>query len=90
MLSATVRVSASVPDPLRRDRLRRWLVILDLVAVHEGEPPDSSGVLTLLVHSPARDFPDSEIVGHVFRIALTDPLDQPYTGDFSVQRADRD
>jgi hypothetical protein len=88
MLSATAQVSASVPDPLHRDRLRRWLVTLDLLAVHEGEPPDGSGVLTLLVHSPSRDFRDPEIVGHVYRIELTDPPVQPYTGTFSVERAD--
>jgi hypothetical protein len=78
-------VSAAVPDPQRRDRLRRWLVTLDLLTVHDGEPPDNSGQLTMLVHSPARDFRDPDVVGRVFQITLTGPLAQPYLGAFTVK-----
>lgn len=84
---ATVRVSEAVPDPLRRDRLRRWLVTCDLLEVQDGEPPDDTGVLTLLLHSPSRDLRDADPVGSVVRLSLADPPIQPYLGSFTVEPA---
>jgi hypothetical protein len=70
-------------------RLRRWLVTLDPLTVHDGEPPDG-GQLTQLVHNPSGDFVDPEIVGRTYRPTLADRLDQPDTGQFTVERLDSD
>jgi len=84
MATATVRVSAVEIDPLRRDRLRRWLVTADVLAVHEGDLPGP--VLTMLVHSPSRDFRDPEPLGGRYRVTLGDQPDQPYMGPFTAER----
>jgi hypothetical protein len=86
-LTVTGTVREAAVDTLRRDRLRRWLVAFDVDRVVEGGPVASGSTLTLLVHSPSRDFADPEIVGRSYRLTLLDPLDDPYTGRFTVAAA---
>ena len=85
MATATIRVSSVAIDPLRRDRVKRWLVTADVVEVHDGELSDP--VLDLLVHSPARDFRDSDVAGKEFRVTLPDRPPRPYAGPFTLQHS---
>jgi len=81
------RVREARVDPLLRDRRRRWLITVGVSRVIEGEPAGLGDELTLLVHSPSRDFADPEIVGRSYRLTLLDPPDEPYTGRFNVAPA---
>lgn len=87
MLAVAGRVSNVVVDAFLRDRVRRWLVTLDVLEVRSGNLPEGTSQITLLVHSPARDFGASEVVGLDYEVTLDDPLTEPYTGKFSVRRA---
>jgi hypothetical protein len=86
MLEVTGRVSNVVVDPFLRDRVRRWLVTFDVLAVHSGRLPDETLQVTLLVHSPAQELAASEVLGLDYEITLGDPLEDPYTGTFSLRR----
>ncbi|HKE77203.1 MAG TPA: hypothetical protein VKB57_26520 [Acidimicrobiales bacterium] len=87
-LTGTVR--AAVVDGRQRDRRRRWLVTVDVERVEEGELAGDGTTLTLLVHSPSRDFADPDVVGHAFRLTLLDPVEDPYAGRFTAVAAGGD
>ncbi len=59
-----------------------------MLAVHDGALPAGAAQLSLLVHSPARDFREADILGNRYVLTLpgsANPLpDEPYTGEFSV------
>jgi hypothetical protein len=86
VLAVTGRVSNVVVDPFLRDRRRRWLVTFDVLAVHDGRLLGETSQITLLVHSPAQELGASEPLGLDYEITLDDPLEEPYTGMFSVRR----
>lgn len=86
-VTVTGTVREAVVDRHQRDRRRRWLVAFDVDRVDEGQLGVGVATLNLLVHSPSRDFADPDIVGNAYRLTLHDPLDDPYTGRFTVAPA---
>lgn len=85
MATIRYRVETCQVDPLMRDRIRRWLVTGRILEVLEGEVPGGVDELSLLVHSPSRDFRDVEIVGREYALTLTGAFADPYSGPFTVQ-----
>ena len=43
--------------------------------------------VTLLIHSPSKTFMDPDPVGCRFLVALTLPIDDPYTGPLEIEPA---
>ena len=43
--------------------------------------------VTLLIHSPSKTFMDPDPVGYRFLVALTLPIDDPYTGPLEIEPA---
>ena len=83
-LTVRARVLDAAVFPSASDPLRRWLVRLAVEEVIDGELPDGRRELSILVHSPSREFRDSEPVGQTFVITFRDPLTDPYAGAFEV------
>ena len=73
-------------DPYLRDPLRRHLARIRVDEVLSGEL-DATQV-TLLIHSPSKTFMDPDPVGCRFLVALTLPIDDPYTGPLEIEPAD--
>lgn len=71
------------------DRQRLWLVRLHVEEVIAGELPEDQRELSILVHSPSRDFRDSEPVGQTFRITFKGPLTDPYAGGLRIASDDQ-
>jgi len=80
---ATVLGASVFPNA---DRQRLWLVRLRVEEVIEGELSAGQEELSILVHSPSRDFRTAEPVGETFRITLKDPLTDPYAGGLKIAR----
>ena len=86
-MSEQVTVEATVVqievDPQRRDALRRHLARIRIDDVLAGEI--KAAQLTLLIHSPSKTFMDPDPVGYRFLVALTPPIDDPYTGPLEIE-----
>ena len=86
-MSDDVTVEATVlqieVDPYRRDPLRRHLARIRIDEVLSGAL-DATEV-TLLIHSPSKTFMDPNPVGYRFLVALTPPIDDPYTGPLEIE-----
>lgn len=65
-------------------RRHLWLVRLQVEDVIEGDLPEDQHEMSVLVHSPSRDFQDSDPVGETFRITFEDPLTDPYAGGLKI------
>jgi hypothetical protein len=88
VLSIEATVISAQPDPLRRDRLRRWLVRCRVDRVVEGALPADAAELDVLIHSPSRAFADVDIIGKTYRLDFVDALEWPYAGELQVEPAE--
>ena len=86
-MSEQVTVAATVlqieVDPYLRDPLRRHLARIRVDDVLSGEL--DAAQVTLLIHSPSKTFMDPDPVGYRFLVALTPPIDDPYTGPLEIE-----
>jgi hypothetical protein len=73
-------------DPYLRDPVRRHLARIRIDEVLSGEL--GAAQITLLIHSPSKTFMDPDPVGYHFLVALTPPIDDPYTGPLEIEPAD--
>ena len=88
MVTLRAQIISSQVDPSMRDRLRRWLVTARVREVLEGTLEPDRDEISLLVHSPAREFADADIVGREYVLTLEDPVSDPYNGPLSVKSDD--
>ena len=86
-MSEQILVEATVVqievDPQLRDPLRRHLARIRIDDVLSGDIDATA--LTLLIHSPSKTFMDPNPVGYRFLVALTPPIDDPYTGPLEIE-----
>lgn len=84
-LTVRAKVLDAVVSP-GADRMRPWLVRLQVQKVITGELPDDQRELSILVNSPSREFREMEPIGQVFVITFREPLTRPYAGAIEVAR----
>lgn len=86
-MSEQVTVEATVVqievDPRLRDPLRRHLARIRIDDVLSGDIEATH--ITLQIHSPSKTFMDPNPVGCRFLVALTPPIEDPYTGPLEIE-----
>lgn len=87
MTTSPLTVRAKVLDASvypTASRRHLWLVRLQVEEVIDGELQEDLRELSVIVHSPSRDFHDSDPVGETFLITFEGPLTDPYAGGLKI------